>query len=206
MAFTYFFRDLQTLETIRDKALPVMKTRQRIRVWDAGCAVGMEPYTLAIILRENMGSMYFRNVKIYASDIDESNLFRESIESGVYSKTLVERIPQEIVSRYFTTTLDGQSVEISEELRKAVSYRRHDLLTLRPFETGFDLILCKNVLLHFNYEERLDVIRMFHGSMDEGGFLAFEQTQKMPDEMKPYFRQVADNAQVFQRISIDMKC
>lgn len=206
MAFTYFFRDLQTLEIIRDKALPAMKTRQRIRVWDAGCAVGMEPYTLAIVLRENMGSMYFRNVKIFASDIDESNLFSKTIESGVYSKDLVERVPPEIVKTYFKATADGQSVEVSEELRKAVSYRRHDLLTLKPFETCFDLIICKNVLLHFNYEQRLDVIRMFHGCLGENGFLAFEQTQKMPDEMKPYFRQVADNAQVFQKISIDLKC
>lgn len=205
MAFTYFFRDLQTLEIIRDKALPILKTRQRIKVWDAGCAIGMEPYTLAIVLRENMGSMYFRNVKIYASDIDTSDLFRETIESGIYAKALVERVPSEIVETYFKPVGDGSSVEISEELRRAVSYRRHDLLTLRPYETHLNLILCKNVLLHFNYDQRLDVIRMFYDSLDEEGFLAFEQTQKMPDEMKPYFRQVADNAQVFQKISIDLK-
>ncbi len=201
MAFTYFFRDLQTLEIIRDKALPIMKTKQRIKVWDAGCAMGMEPYTLAIVLRENMGSMYFRNVKIFASDIDESNLFGKIIEEGIYGKDLVERVPKEIVQAHFTPTEDGQSVLISEELRKAVNFRRHDLLSMKPFETGFNLILCKNVLLHFNYEQRLDVIRMFHSCLDEGGFLAFEQTQKMPDELKSYFSQVADNAQVFQKIN-----
>lgn len=205
MAFTYFFRDLQTLEIIRDKALPIMKTRQRIRVWDAGCAMGMEPYTLAIIFRENMGSMYFRNVRIFASDIDESNLFGKIIETGIYAKELVDRVPPEIVSTYFQSTTDGESVQISEEIRKAVTYRRHDLLTLKPVETGLNLVLCKNVLLHFNYEQRLDVIRMFHSALEADGFLAFEQTQKMPEEMKPYFRQVADNAQVFQRINIDLK-
>jgi chemotaxis protein methyltransferase CheR len=200
MAFTYFFRDLQTMETIRDYALPIMKTRQRIRVWDAGCATGMEPYTLAIVLRENMGSMYFRNVKIFASDIDESNLFGKIIEDGVYSKDHVERILPEIVKTYFHEKPDGKSVEISEELRKAVSYRRHDLLTLKPIENQLNLIICKNVLLHFNYEQRLDVIWMFYNALDEGGFIAFEQTQKMPDEMKPFFKQVAKNAQVFQKI------
>lgn len=205
MAFTYFFRDLQTLEIIRDKALPVLKTRQRIRVWDAGCAVGMEPYTLAIILRENMGSMYFRNVRIFASDIDTSNQFRETIESGIYGKELVERVPPDIVRTYFKPARDGTAVEISEELRRAITYRRHDLLTLKPLETQLDLILCKNVLLHFDYEQRVNVIRMFHSSLEADGFLAFEQTQKMPDEMKPYFRQVADNGQVFQKISIDLR-
>ena len=205
MAFTYFFRDLQTLEIIRDQALPILKTRLRIRVWDAGCAMGMEPYTLAIVLRENMGSMYFRNVKIFASDIDESNLFGKIIEAGIYTKDLVERVPKGIVETYFKPTSDGKSVEISEELRRAVAFKRHDLLTLQPIETNVNLILCKNVLLHFNYQQRLDVIRMFHSALDDGGFLAFEQTQKMPDEMKPYFRQVADNAQVFQKTDLVMK-
>lgn len=199
MAFTYFFRDLQILEIIRDKALPIMKTRQRIRIWDAGCAVGMEPYTLAIVLRENMGSMYFRNVKIFASDIDASNQFRDTIESGVYAREHVDRVPPDIVKTYFKPTSDGLSVEICEELRKAVSYRRHDLLTLKPFETGLNLILCKNVLLHFSYPQRVEVIRMFHDCLDEGGFLAFEQTQKMPEELRPYFTQIADHAQVFQK-------
>lgn len=205
MAFTYFFRDLQTLEIIRDKALPIMKTRQRIKVWDAGCAMGMEPYTLAIVLRENMGSMYFRNVKIFASDIDESNLFGKIIEEGIYGKELVERVPPDIVSTYFKELPDGLSVIISEEMRKAVNFRRHDLLSLQSFETGFNLILCKNVLLHFQYEERIKVIKMFHSCLEEDGFLAFEQTQKMPEELKAYFKQVADNAQVFQKIKFDLK-
>jgi chemotaxis protein methyltransferase CheR len=77
MAFTYFFRDMQTLEMIRDYALPTLRTKRYINVWDAGCAMGPEPYSLAIILRENMGNMIFRNVKIYATDIDGSNLFRK---------------------------------------------------------------------------------------------------------------------------------
>ncbi|MBW2018210.1 MAG: chemotaxis protein CheR, partial [Deltaproteobacteria bacterium] len=61
MAFTYFFRDLQTLECIRDYVLPFLRSRRYIRIWDAGCAMGPEPYSLAIIFRENMGAT-FRNV------------------------------------------------------------------------------------------------------------------------------------------------
>ena len=57
MAFTYFFRDLQTLETISTLASPSFRRAQHIHIWDAGCAMGPEPYSLAIILRESMGSM-----------------------------------------------------------------------------------------------------------------------------------------------------
>jgi len=53
MAFTYFFRDMQTLEMIRDYVLPALRMRRYIHIWDAGCAMGPEPYSLAIILREH---------------------------------------------------------------------------------------------------------------------------------------------------------
>ena len=55
MAFTYFFRDFQTLDMIREYVLPVIGSRRYINIWSAGCAMGQEPYTIAIILRENMG-------------------------------------------------------------------------------------------------------------------------------------------------------
>jgi chemotaxis methyl-accepting protein methylase len=34
------------------------------------------------------------------------------------------------------------------------------------------LIICKNVLLHFSYAQRVDVFRMFHRALAQGGYLA----------------------------------
>ena len=75
MAFTYFWRDWQTLDLVMEHVLPDLKRRRYINVWDAGCAMGPESYTLAIMFRENMGHFMFRNMRIYATDIDESNQF-----------------------------------------------------------------------------------------------------------------------------------
>lgn len=201
MAFTYFFRDMQTLEMIRDYALPTLRTKRYINVWDAGCAMGPEPYSLAIILRENMGNMIFRNVKIYATDIDGSNLFRKIIESGEYPREQLDRIPPEIFSRYFTRVGETDNYRISEDLIKCMNYKKHDLLSLQPVKNDFSLILCKNVLLHFKHEERVDVIKMFHTNLLEGGYFVTEQTQKMPAELDGYFEQVVPNAQVYRKIS-----
>lgn len=199
MAFTYFFRDVQTLEMIRDVALPTLKSRARIAVWDAGCAMGPEPYTLAILLRENMGNMLFRNVRITATDLDGSNLFGDIIRDGIYPREQVERIPAELLARHFQRLPDQDAYQISEEMRKAVQFQRHDLLTLQAPDKGFGLVLCKNVLLHFQLEERVEVIRMFHGALAEGGFLAMEQTQKLPEACAGLFTQVVSNAQVFRK-------
>jgi len=201
MAFTYFFRDMQTLEMIRDYAIPTLRTKRHIKVWDAGCAMGPEPYSLAIILRENMGNMIFRNVKIFATDIDGSNLFQKIIESGEYPRDQLDRIPKDIFYKYFTKVDGGADVyKISDEMIKSIAFSKHDLLSLKPVAHDFGLIMCKNVLLHFNYEERVKVIKMFYDNLIDGGYFVSEQTQKMPPELEEHFKQVVPNAQIFQKV------
>ncbi len=200
MAFTYFFRDMQTLEMIRDYAIPTLRTKRHIKVWDAGCAMGPEPYSLAIILRENMGNMMFRNVKIFATDIDGSNLFQKIIESGEYPRDQLDRIPKDIFYKYFTK-VDGADVyKISDEMIKSIKFHKHDLLSLKPVSHDFELIMCKNVLLHFQYEERIKVIKMFYDNLIDGGYFVSEQTQKMPPELEEHFVQVVPNAQIFKKV------
>jgi chemotaxis protein methyltransferase CheR len=201
MAFTYFFRDLQTLEVIIEHILPSLRGRRNIDIWSAGCAMGQEPYTIALLLKENMGPMIFRNVKIYASDIDHSNLFAAIIETGSYPEEELKRMPGEYFTRYFSPDpkRPGNFI-IAEEIRKRLIFQRHDLLTLRPVRDQFALISCKNVLLHFTEEERVKVIRMFYDSLVDGGYLLTEQTQKMPPELSHLFEQVVSHAQVFKKV------
>ena len=199
MAFTYFFRDMQTLEAIRDHVLLTLKSRRYINIWDAGCAMGPEPYSLAIVLRENMGRMIFRNVKIYATDIDGSNLFGKIIKDGEYPYEQVRRIPKEIFAKYFSPNAKPDHFIIADEIRKSVEYQRNDLLTLKPVRNNFGLIVCKNVLLHFKEAERVKVIRMFHTALSEGGFFATEQTQKIPEKLKDLFEPVTAHVQLFRK-------
>lgn len=200
MAFTYFFRDLQTLEMICEHALPSLRSRRYINIWDAGCAMGPEPYTLAMLLRERIGNMYFRNVKIKATDIDGSNLFDNIIYEAQYPKEQVERIPRDIFDRYFIESDKPDYYKINDEIKKSVSFQKHDLLTLKPIGTDFGLILCKNVLLHFNELQRTDVIKMFYDSLIDGGYLAMEQTQKLPMAFEKLFEPVVSNAQLFKKL------
>jgi chemotaxis protein methyltransferase CheR len=202
MAFTYFFRDLQTLEMICEHALPSLRTKRYINIWDAGCAMGQEPYTLAILIRERIGHMYFRNIKISATDIDGSNLFENIIKNAVYSREQVERIPEDIFKKYFTADDKKDHFRIIDELRKQVTFKKHDLLSLSSIGRDFGLILCKNVLLHFNESQRIQVMGMFHDSLQEGGYLAMEQTQKLPKELEGLFEPVVSNAQLYRKVSI----
>ncbi len=104
MAFTFFFRDMQILELIVKHALPGLAGRSRIRIWDAGCAMGQETYSLAIMLAENMGHFSFGNVQIYATDVEENRSFGDTVRSGVYSDEDLKRIPPHLLEKYFVSS------------------------------------------------------------------------------------------------------
>jgi chemotaxis protein methyltransferase CheR len=199
LAFTFFFRDSHVLDLIAEHAIPDMAGFSRVRVWDAGCAMGPEPYTLAIYCAENMGKFAYRNLRIDASDIDESGNFQEIIETGIYPGGELERIPPHLLVKYFTKVENTDTYQVNEDVRQRLVYHKHDLLTLRSIGDGYHLILCKNVLLHFQPAQRVDVMKMFHRSLTTGGYFATEKTQEMPKEMEPYFEQINISGQLFRK-------
>lgn len=200
MAFTYFFRDLQTLETIIEHLVKSTIGHRIIKIWDAGCAHGPEPYSIAILLAEHMGEFAFRNVRIIATDIDISNIFNKTIDEAVYPWEQVERIPRYLLERYFVPTAQEGYFQLIDKIRNRVTFIKHDLLSLKPVGNNFNLIVCKNVLLHFNQEQRIQVIQMFLDSLITNGLFATEQTQKMPAEFQDKFEQVVNHVQLFRKI------
>ena len=199
MAFTFFFRDIQILDLAVKHMVPYAMGRSRIKVWDAGCAMGPEPYSLAILLAESMGKFSFKNLTLYASDIDETDTFGTIIKKGIYPEDELKRIPEEIFKKYFIPNGAPNQFQVIDLIRERIQFQKHNLLSLNSIGSDFSLILCKNVLLHFQYPERIEVIKMFHQSLAPGGYFATEQTQKMPKEISHLFEQVAHDGQVFRK-------
>lgn len=197
MAFTFFFRDLKPLEHAVQFLIAGASGRSRVRIWDAGCAMGQEPYTLAILLAENMGRFAFRNVEIHATDYDEPLL--RILSDGCYPREELQRIPEALFARYFEPDGKEGCFRVIDTIRGVISPRHHDLLSLSPIRTGFSLIVCKNVLLHFQPEQRVEVIRMFHQALEKDGIFVMEHTQKMPVELSEMFEQLVSDGQVFRK-------
>ncbi len=200
MAFTFFFRDSHTIAQIIKYFLPTVEGYSKIKVWDAGCAMGPEVYTFAIMLAEKMGYFPFKRVFIDATDIDENDTFGDIVKKGVYSYEDLKRIPEDVFKKYFEIFDENNYYRISDLIRSRVEFAKHDLLTLQPKGTGYNLIFCKNVLLHFQQSERIKVIDMFWKSLSPGGIFATEQTQQMPDELKNRWKKLASDANVYQKI------
>jgi len=199
VAFTFFMRDQQTIERAAEQMIPYASGRSRIKIWNAGCAMGQETYTVAMLFAERMNQFGFKNLRIDASDHDSANNVGDIVTSATYNYEELKRTPAELFEKYFEPAAEPGFHRVKESLRSRVHFQYHDLLSLRPFGHDYCLIICKNVLLHFNYKQRIQVIRMFHDALAPGGYFVCENTQKMPPELSHLFRQVVADAQLFKK-------
>ncbi len=198
MAFTFFFRDLPVLEYAVEQTIKITMGRMRIKVWDAGCALGQEPYTLAILFAERLGATY-NNLYLHATDYDSENNFGDIVKKATYKYEELQRIPADIFKKYFDA-LGNDLYRVNEKIRSRLFFQYHDLLSLKPIGSDYALVVCKNVLLHFQYNERIEVIKMYHQALCPGGYLALENTQKMPVEITHLFEQAVSDAQLYKKL------
>jgi chemotaxis protein methyltransferase CheR len=198
MAFTFFFRDLPVLEYAVQETIKLAMGRMRIKVWDAGSALGQEPYTLAILFAERLGAT-FNNLYLDATDYDSENNFGDIVTQATYKYEELQRIPVNIFDKYFDA-LGNDLHRVCDKVRSRVFFQYHDLLSLKAIGSDYALVVCKNVLLHFQYNERIEVIKMYHQALSPGGLLALENTQKMPVEIAHLFEQVVPDAQLYRKL------
>ena len=200
LAFTFFFRDQQVLERVVEHILPSLAGRSHPRIWDAGAAMGQEPYTLAMIFAERMGHFAFNNIRIDATDVENTGQFAQMIEAAVYPRDELSRLPEGILEKYFEPNAKPEHFRVVDSIRRRVVFQQHDLLSFREIGEGYSLVLCKNVLLHFQPPERIEVLRMFHRALAPGGLFASELTQEMPLELAPLFQRAIPDGPVFRKV------
>jgi chemotaxis protein methyltransferase CheR len=149
-----------------------------------------------------MGHFAFKNLRIDATDVESSGQFARMIETAEYPKDELERVPGGIVEKYFEPADKPGYLRVIDTIRRPVAYQRHDLLSFQEIGQGYSLVLCKNVLLHFQLAERIQVLRMFHRALAPGGLFATEQTQEMPPELASLFQRVIPDGQLFRRVEV----
>ena len=200
MAFTFFFRDQHILERVVEYSLPALAGRNHPRIWDAGVAQGQEPYTMAILFAERMGHFAFNNLRIEATDVESTGQFAQVVEAAMYPCNELSRLPAGILDKYFEPDGENGCYRVIEKVRRRVAYQRHDLLSFKEIGHGYSLVICKNVLLHFQSQQRIEVLRMFHRALGPGGLFATEQTQEMPGEVAQLFERVIPDGQLFRKV------
>ncbi|MBV9691034.1 MAG: PAS domain-containing protein [Ktedonobacteraceae bacterium] len=169
---TQFFRDPDAFAYLKSDVLPKLIAHARehersLRFWTAGCATGEEPYSLAMLLTDLLGSELPEwSIKIFATDLDEAaiNFGRR----GVYSENLLKGVPGDYHDRFFEHT--DHSYRILKILRQMVIFGQQNLTRSAPFPR-IDLLLCRNVLIYFTPELQEYVLNQFTFSLAPDGYL-----------------------------------
>jgi chemotaxis protein methyltransferase CheR len=165
------FRDPGFFRALRAQALPVLRTWPYIRIWLAGCAMGEEVYSVAIVLEEEG---LVGRCRIYATDINETLL--ERAREGIYPLGLMQRCTQNYIqaggsrsfSEYYTAAYNNAIFRPA--LREQIVFAKHNLVTDGPFNE-FHLILCRNVMIYFNRQLQDRVHHLLYDSLANFGML-----------------------------------
>ena len=187
---TFFFRDKVPFEHFRDTIMPEMlkarANRKSIRIWCAAGSTGQEPYSLAMSLKEMGAALAGWRVEIIATDLSTEVL--EKSKSGVYSQFEVQRgLPIQLLVKYFKQ--NGEFWQISPELRAMVQHRQLNLLHDFSQLGIFDVIFCRNVLIYFDQDTKINIFGRLARGMEADGFLvlgAAETVVGLTDVFKPF--------------------
>ncbi|MBI4596308.1 MAG: protein-glutamate O-methyltransferase CheR, partial [Candidatus Tectomicrobia bacterium] len=160
-----FFRDTEQFDLLKNAILPDLLTRNhKLNIWSAGCSHGGEPYSVAMILDEISPGVKHR---ILATDIDEGVLARAR-NRGPYSSQDVRNVGRFRLQKYFAESPGGYWIK--DVVKQEVEFRQLNLLG-DCFETGFDLILCRNVIIYFTEKAKARLIEGFYKSLKDNGVL-----------------------------------
>jgi len=187
---TFFFRDKIPFDHFRQCIIPeILKARaarKSARIWCAAGSTGQEPYSLAMCLKEMESQLAGWRVEIIATDLSQEVL--EKSKAGLYSQFEVQRgLPIQMLVKYFKQT--GEFWQINPDIRAMVQHRQLNLL--HDFSTlgTFDVIFCRNVLIYFDQDTKINIFNRLCRIMEPDGFLvlgAAETVVGLTDTFKPY--------------------
>lgn len=167
-----FYRNAQRWDVLEKNIFPKLLARnKRLKIWSAACSTGEEPYSLAMVLSSHVP---IRDIAILATDLDVGVIERAKV--GLYPDRALKEVPAPIVKQYFNN--DGHFYQVKDEIKKTVTFKQQNLLEDR-YDTGFDLIVCRNVMIYFTEEAKDQTYMNFSKALKSGGILFVGSTEQI---------------------------
>ena len=177
---TYFFRNERHFEALTDYCLPDLakiKKDRKLKIWSAACSTGEEPYTIAICVMEQMKFFHGWDIEIIATDIAPSVL--EFAREGYYSGRRIEKVPPELLKKYFTIEDKEKGVyKINDELKKMVNFYYLNFFK-NTFPKNIDIIFCRNVIIYFDKETQKKLFEKFYTYLKDDGYLLIGHSENI---------------------------
>ncbi|MCW9053054.1 MAG: protein-glutamate O-methyltransferase [Motiliproteus sp.] len=185
---TSFFREPHHFQYLEQSLLPeLMRSKSDpIRVWSAGCSIGEEPYTLALVLNKVLAGRH--PAQIQATDIDTNVL--EVARQGIYDQERVKKLSQEQLKRGFLRGKGKQRgmVKVKHEIRSLIQFQPLNLIADWSIKGPFDVIFCRNVMIYFDKATQKKLIARMAELLTPNGHLFIghsESLHNISDRFEP---------------------
>ena len=168
-----FYRNPEQWKYLTDECIPdlIKHFGKKLKIWSAACSTGDEPYSLVMALSRHIP---LNNIKIIATDLDKQIIAQA--KTGIYNEKSLAGVPTDLRSKYFTKV--GNSYKISDEIKARVEFKEHNLLK-DPYFNDCNLIVCRNVLIYFTEEAKLEVYKKFNSALVTNGILFIGSTEQI---------------------------
>ncbi len=163
-----FYRDPEQWESFKKIVMGRFNRGAIVNIWSAGCFIGAEAYTLAMLFAE-IGV----DARITGTDIDDGVLARATA-GGPYTESDLRSVPDFLRKKYFTKSDAGEFVIPS--IKQRAQFKKHDLLKDR-YGTNYDVVLCRNVIIYFTDEAKIEIFKGFRNSLKPTGALFIGATE-----------------------------
>jgi chemotaxis protein methyltransferase CheR len=182
---TELFRDPEVWKEIRTSLLPSWKDKDEINIWHPGCSTGQEVFSMMMVL-DDLGML--EKTHIYGSDLSEDVI--EIAKRGQYkysfNQSYLENFDKVLLNgsgdispkhekewkKYFTVHEAHDQIRMNKTLCSKPVYKKLDLgQDPNLFLAKFDLIVCRNVIIYFNYELQNRVFDLFYKNLNDNGIL-----------------------------------
>lgn len=168
---TEFFRNPELFFELQGVIREYSKTTSRLKIWSAACSMGCEPYSIAMLIDDINPRL---KADIIATDIDKNILKRAN--AGEYQLVEMKNVNETFKMKYFNFTNDKYI--ISEKIKSMITFKHHDLI-LDKYDTNFDLIVCRNVIIYFKNDVKMEIFKKFSESLKKGGMLFVGATESI---------------------------
>lgn len=204
---TSFFRNEPQLLSFSEEVLPLLIRAKKegggpksIKIWSAGCSTGEEPYTLAIMITEKLGSLAGWSVEIIANDISEQVL--QQARKGEYSGITMRNVKPSVLDRFFDQV--GDIHRVKSEIKSLVKFSHINLNEPRQMSmhSGFDTIFCRNVMIYFSDEVKRQIVRGYYNSLQPGGYFYIGHSETLHGVSKAFKLVYFKNALVYQKEAV----
>ena len=180
---TLWFRDTYPYTALEQFILPELakKGKYPVRIWSAACSSGQEPYSIGIVVQEQMAKMIHidpKQTQIIGTDLSPEML--ATCKLGQYDVHALSRgLSAERKSKFFKPTRNPNIMQIDPRVKSMVEFRPMNLLGSYALMGKFDVIFCRNVLIYFSNDVKAEILRKLTMCLNPEGYLILGSTETL---------------------------